>query len=352
MGARDHIAAEAPEDPAAGLPSDLSGDASDAADAGEAYDTADAADAADEPAAPDAPAETAGAPMWLDEIGPCGTASGFLQADPRHPMLFVRRRRPVLLVTFDNLSNVGDRAPGRLPWAYKFARDNRICHLGVYAHLPDWYRDADLIARLDKLAGEGFFEGYERCVFAGSSMGAFAALSFGRLAPGATVLAFNPQSTLDEALVPWETRYRAGRRQDWSLPMSDAAEAIAALGRAYVFYDPYFEPDRRHIARLTEAPGAGERLVTMKCWFSNHKSAVFLRKIEALKPVMHAALFGDLTEPEFYRLYRGRRRLPWYRGSLVHHFQKDGRSAMADRATRAFRGLIRREGRIGAGRGA
>lgn len=296
------------------------------------------------------PAAVPAQPMWLDEIGPCGTASGFLEADPRHPMLFVRRRRPVLLVTFDNLSNVSDRAPDRLPWAYKFARDNQVCHLGVYAHLPNWYRDAGLIARMQKLAEDGFFAGYERCVFAGSSMGAFAALAFGRLAPGAVVLAFNPQSTLDEALVPWETRYRAGRRQDWTLPLSDAAEGVADLGRAYVFYDPYFEPDGKHIARLVDAPGAGGRVMPMKCWFSNHKSAVFLRKIEALKPVMEAALFDELTAARFYTLYRGRRRLPWYRGSLVNYFEKAGRTAMAERATRAFRGNIREQGRIGAGR--
>lgn len=300
-----------------------------------------------------AKAEQAAPPMWLDEIGPCGTASGFLEADPRHPMLFVRRRRPVLLVTFDNLANVRDRSPDRLPWAYKFARDNQVCHLGVYAHLPNWYRDADLIARMQRLAETGFFAGYERCVFAGSSMGAFAALTFARLAPGAVVLAFNPQSTLDEALVPFETRYRAGRRQDWSLPFSDAAEAVADLGQAHVFYDPYFELDRKHIARLVEAPGAEGRVMPLKCWFSNHKSAVFLRKIDALKPVMQAALFGDLTAAEFYALYRGRRQLPWYRGSLVNYFEKDGRTAMAERATRAFRSNMReKKGRIGAERGA
>lgn len=309
--------------------------------------------AKDRQIAPEAePAGQPAQPMWLDEIGPCGTASGFLEADPRHPMLFVRRRRPVLLVTFDNLSNVNDRSPDRLPWAYKFARDNQVCHLGVYAHLPNWYRDAGLIDRMQRLADSGFFDGYERCVFAGSSMGAFAALTFARLAPGAVVLAFNPQSTLNEALVPWETRYRAGRRQDWTLPLGDAAEAMASLGRAHVFYDPYFEPDRKHIARLVDAPGAAGRVLPMKCWFSNHKSAVFLRKIEALKPVMQAALYGDLTAAEFYALYRGRRRLPWYRGSLVHYFEKDGRAAMAERATRAFRGNIREKGRIGAERGA
>lgn len=290
-------------------------------------------------------------PMWFDEIGPGGSAEGFLQADPRHPMLFVKRRRPVLMVTFDNLSNVNDRSPARLPWAYKFARDNQVSHLGVHANLPNWYRDAGLIERMQQMAAEGFFEGYERCVFTGSSMGAFAALSFARLAPGAHVLAFNPQSTLDEALVPWEERYETGRRQDWSLPLSDAADAITDLGRAFVFYDPYFEPDQRQTDRLIAAPGAASRLVLMKCWFSNHKSAVFLRKLDALKPIMQEALFGELTERQFYNLYRRRRRLPWYRGSLTSYFEKGGRSAMARRATIAFRSNLRRHGRIGADRG-
>jgi len=322
-----------------------------------ARDNAEERPEAEAPAADgvaDAPQESATegepAPAWLDEIGPCGSASGFLHADPRHPMLYVRRLRPVLLVTFDNLSNVNDRAPGRLPWAYKFARDNQVSHLGVYAHLPNWYRDAGLIEEMQKLAAEGFFSGYERCVFAGSSMGAFGALTFARLAPGATVLAFNPQSTLDEALVPWEARYRTGRRQDWSLPLSDAAGAVADLGRAYVFYDPYFQPDQRHTDRLLAAPGGAERVQPMKCWFSNHKSAVFLRKIEALKPVMHAALFGDLTAGKFYALYRDRRRLPWYRGSLAKYFAENGRDAMAERATAAFRANLRKHGRIGTDR--
>jgi len=294
--------------------------------------------------AADAP-ETIEKPMWFDEIGPGGSASGFIQADLRHPALFVKRRRPVLLVTFDNLSNVNDRSPARLPWAYKFARDNQVSHLGVYANLPNWYRDEGLIARLEKLAVDGFFEGYERCIFTGSSMGAFAALTFARLAPGAMVLAFNPQSTLDPSLVPWETRYRTGRRQDWTLPMSDAAEAIGAVGRAHVFYDPYFAPDQGHVDRLLAAPGAAERLTLMKCWYSSHKSAVFLRKIDALKPVMTEGLFGDLTGARFYDLYRGRRRLPWYRGALAQYFEKNGRHAMADRATAAFQKIAQAQGK-------
>lgn len=271
-------------------------------------------------------------PLWFPELMPGGRGEGFLEKTHAHSLMFVARSAPYLLVTLDNLSNVRDRSPLRLPWAYKFARDHKASHLGVFAHRPDWYREEGLIARMQRLADDGFFEGYDRVVFAGSSMGAYGALAFSSLVPGAHVLAFNPQSTLNPALVPWEERYAKGQAQDWKLPLGDAGDLLARAGQVSVFYDPYFAPDQRHFDRLN-----GPNVVGFKCWFSNHKSAVFLRKIGALKPVMEAGLFGDLNATEFYRLYRGRRQLPWYKGSLQNYFTAKNRDAMALRVQTAFR---------------
>lgn len=278
------------------------------------------------------PKDAAVYPLWFAELMPGGGGSGFLEKTRRHSLMFVERRQPRLLVTFDNLSNVRDTSPLRLPWAFKFARDHKVSHLGVFAHRPDWYRDMGLIDRMSRLAGEGFFDGYERVLFAGSSMGAFGALVFSSLVPGAHALAFNPQTTLNPEIVPWEERFARGRAQDWSLPLSDAAALMERQGRVDVLYDPDFEPDRLHVNRLD-----GPTLRRFKCWFSNHKSAVFLRKIDALKPVMEAALFDELTEPDFYRLYRARRRLPWYAGSLSARAEEKGHSDMAARVRPAFR---------------
>ncbi len=275
-------------------------------------------------------------PLWFPELVPSGQGTGFLEKTNAHSLLFIARSAPQLLVTFDNLSNVRDRSPLRLPWAYKFARDEKVSHLGILAHRPDWYREQGLISRMQKLGNDGFFDGYERVLFAGSSMGAFGALSFSSLVPGAHVLAFNPQSTLDTDLVPWEKRYRNGRAQDWSLPLSDAAVLLDRAGKVCVFYDPYFEPDRRHFERLP-----GNNVVGLKCWFSKHKSAVFLRKIDTLKPIMARALFGELTEEYFYQLYRKRRQLPWYIGSLEAYFKNSGRASMSKKARKAFRRIKR-----------
>jgi len=292
------------------------------------------------PETPDAPLEVAlpdiAQPLWFPELSPGGKGEGFFEKGPRHSLMFVRRVRPILFVSFDNLSNVNDNGPERGPWAYKFAREMLVSHLGVMAHGKMWYRDAGLIARMQKLADDGFFEQFERVVFSGSSMGAFAALVFSSLAPGAHVLAFNPQTTLDPELVPWEDRYWIGTRQDWTLPFSDARDTLAQAAQVSVFYDPYFDPDRRHFERID-----GPNVTAYKCWYSSHKSAVFLRKIDALKPVMTAGLFGELTPGQFYKLYRRRRELRWYAGALEGYFLARDRPETAAKARMQFRRLKR-----------
>lgn len=271
-------------------------------------------------------------PRWLDELRPGGAGEGFMEKYLRHSLMFIKRPVRRLLVTFDNLSNVGDTSVEREPWAFKFAQDTNISHLGIMAHVSDWYRDPVLIERMQALAKDGFFDGYDRVVFAGVSMGGFASIAFGSLVPGAHAVAINPQSTLDEGLVPWESRYENGRRQDWTLPLSDAAALTKGFARVNIFYDPYHDLDQAHVDRFS-----GDNIHIFNCRYSNHKTAVFLRKIDALKPVMQQAIFGELTEQEFYQLYRGRRDLPWFRGALAAYFEGKGQSDRAERVTTLFR---------------
>ncbi len=279
-------------------------------------------------------------PRWLDDLRPGSEGEGFLEKYLRHSLMFVRRPVNRLLVTFDNLSNVGDSSVEREPWAFKYAQDVNISHLGVMAHVSDWYRDAELIERMQKLAADGFFDGYDRVIFAGVSMGGYAAIAFASLVPGAHVISVNPQSTLDPDLVPWETRYENGQRQDWTLPLPDASRLTAGLGPVNIFYDPYHTLDQQHVDRFQ-----GDNIRVFSCWFSNHKTAVFLRKIDALKPVMGHCIFDELTPSAFYRLYRARRYLPWYRGSLSSYFREKGRIELGMRIDKAFRRRFRRKQR-------
>jgi len=247
------------------------------------------------------------APPWFVELYPGGEGTGFLHKMARHSAIFHQRDPSRLIVSLDNIANANDLSFAREPWGWKFFRDEGWSHLGIIARTKAWYRDSEIISYLENKAHEGFFEGFDQVVFAGASMGGFGALAFSALAPGSTVIAFNPQTTLDEELVPWETRYRFGRVQDWSLPFSDAAETIRAAGQVYVFYDPFFDLDRQHAVRLQ-----GPNTLLLKTWFSNHFAAPMLRKSGILKPVMQEAMAGTLKADEYYDALRVRRNLPMY----------------------------------------
>src|SRR6056297_2018422 len=94
-------------------------------------------------------------PRWFDDLRPGAEGEGFLIKTLRHSLLCAQRKSDRLLVTFDNLSNVNDDKTEREPWAYKFAQDEGLAHLGIMAHVSDWYRDAALMERFEKMAAGG-----------------------------------------------------------------------------------------------------------------------------------------------------------------------------------------------------
>lgn len=274
-------------------------------------------------------------PPWFVELYPGGDGRGFLEKMDHHAITFHERSYKMLVISFDNIATVNDLSFAREPWGWKFFRDQGWSHMGVICRTKAWMRDAEIIDYLQQKSDSGFFSKFDRVVLTGSSMGGFAALVFSQLIHGATVVAYNPQSTLDERLVPWETRYGMGRNQDWDLPYGDGAEAVKTVGKAYVFYDPFFELDKKHAARL-----AGPNTVFLKTWFSNHFAAPMLRKLGLLKPVMLATADGSLTPDAYYKMFRARRTLPWYmrgieeRGSEAH-------PELCAAARRRFRALRR-----------
>lgn len=275
-------------------------------------------------------------PPWFAEIYPGGDRQGFFTRLKNHAIVHIERDPDTLIVTFDNISNVHDISHGRAPWAYRFVRGAGYSHLAVIARRKDWYRDSQVIDELRGLADRGLFARYKKVVMAGTSMGGFAAMAFASLAPGCTVLAYSPQTTLDRDLVPWEGRFGMGRKRNWSLPHSDAAFEIQDARRVYVLYDPFFAPDVRHADRLE-----GDNVVLLKSWFAGHFSAVFMRRAELIKPLFQMAIDGTLTEPAYYRLLRGRRSLQWYRKALEKRALTTGHDRLARRVGPAFKRLRR-----------
>jgi len=264
------------------------------------------------------------APRWLADLRRSDNRRGFYHSDDMFAAQFSDRGKDALVISFDNLSSVGDKSLGREGWGYPFYRGEGWSHLGVMAFERHWFRNEALFDYMEDLAARGFFEGYKRVMFTGTSMGAYAATAFCRLAPGSTVVAFSPQSTLDKALVPWEKRFGSGRRQDWTGRYRDAPDCTAEAAAVYILYDPYFAPDRKHAERYH-----GDNVHHLKCWYADHKTALFMKRAEILKPVVQSALAGTLTQAAYYQLYRERRKLPWYLNGLCDHLLDAGHTKLA-----------------------
>jgi hypothetical protein len=236
------------------------------------------------------------------------TKGAFFLELPHHVITYMPGQGQRLVVSWDNLAAFRDGGPLREPWGQTFLMAQGWDVLGVLIKRKDWYRDADLIAALESLRDDGLFRRFPQVSMYGSSMGAFAALAFAPLAPGCTVMAFAPQTSLDQRVVPFEARYPAAiRATDWTLPYSDAATGVQAAARAYVAYDPHEREDRLHADRLQ-----GPQVIRLPMRHMGHKLPPALMKMKALKSVSLAALSGDLTPASFAQTLRARRAsMPW-----------------------------------------
>ena len=218
------------------------------------------------------------------------------------------RRSDTLLVTFDNLSSVGQQSPPQ-PWLQVRAAQAGTSILGLMASRKDWYRNDDTRRLITALAAAGFFKDFKRIIFTGASMGGFAALTYAALVPGSTVLAFSPQSTLARHLVPFDKRYRyAQKAWDWTTPAHlDAATTAAA--EVYLVYDPFVPEDKLHAARIT-----GPQVRHIHTGHLGHRAIRLMKPNNALQLLIEQVAQNCFDAPAFARAMRGRRsELPWQR---------------------------------------
>jgi pimeloyl-ACP methyl ester carboxylesterase len=234
---------------------------------------------------------------------------GFCRVMTHHIAAHLPTGHRRLVVTFDNLAS-NRETDRRYPWGHGFLADKGWDILGVMALRWDWFRHPDLWDLFDELRDTGFFAGYDHVAFYGASMGGYGALSFASAAPGCTVLAFAPQSSLDRAIVPFEKRYKV--LGDWTGRYADAADGARAARQAYIAFDPRVKPDLAHVMRLD-----GANVVQLRMPGVGHKVPPALQRMGILKPVALAALEGALDMQAFHRHYRARRQsIPWVIGLL------------------------------------
>jgi hypothetical protein len=230
-------------------------------------------------------------------------------------------------VTFDHLQASYDADGLPEPWAAKFVQKHGWSLLGIVSKKHVWFREDALHDVLDALKSSGFFAGFRRVVFAGGSKGGYGALAFSSLSPGATVIAINPQSTLDIELVPWERRYPVAR---WTPRFRDGAEESRSAKDVFVFYDPCCEPDRMHAERLSSP-----NVTAFKCKYLEHGIATCFQKMGILQPVMEGAISGTLTPARFWQLYRARRKARRFARNMLDQAIRRGHFRLAEMLCRS-----------------
>ncbi|MGO4907553.1 hypothetical protein ACEN2J_04385 [Pseudorhodobacter sp. W20_MBD10_FR17] len=265
----------------------------------------------------------------------CHATEGAFFIETEHHMLAYLPGKKRLVVTFDNLASDRD-VEARQPFACQLVQRKGWAILGVMVKRKDWFQCPHLKTALLGLQSAGLFAGYDNVSMYGASMGGFGAAVFAPLAPGCTVLAFAPQSTLDGKVVPFERRYRYGRGLgDWSAPFNDAAVGVQSAGCAYLIYDPVVEGDKLHALRMV-----GEGVTLLPVPHFSHKIPPMLMRMGVLKEVAVLGMKGALDPLTFRRLMRSRRGAVPYLLNLLESALAKGHVSMAERAAKRALTLV------------
>ncbi|SFK97194.1 hypothetical protein SAMN04488036_103451 [Shimia haliotis] len=278
--------------------------------------------------------EKSHAPEWLSDLRLSGHAHGFYHSMPNYGCSYVARSQEHLLISFDNLSSVSENPVERGPWGYGFVRKAGWSHLGVMTYVPAWYRDETLHDYLTSLRDSGFFARFKNVTLFGTSMGAYAACAFASLVPGCRVAAFSPQSTLSKRLVPWEPRYPAGRRADWTGAFVDGSKEVAAAEKAWIFYDPYMPLDVKHVERFNSP-----NVHRVPLRNADHKTALVLRNGGVLSKVVRKIVEDEASVPAIHQLYRQCRTDNLYSSNLLKRAMTSGGPSRQNRVELALRSI-------------
>ena len=186
-----------------------------------------------------------------------------------------------------------------------------------------WFRDRHIYAYFDRLVDDGFFEDFEKVIFYGAGPSGYAAASFSVAAPGATVIAVQPQATLDPRVAEWDDRFRPHRRISFTDRYGYAPDMLDAANHAFVFYDPEVMLDAMHAALFTRANVTKLRMRDMGDALQGDLIAMGL-----LPEIFDMAALGDFSDAEFAKLYRARRSHPAYLRNLMAKLARDERDGL------------------------
>ncbi|MBE1298099.1 phosphoadenosine phosphosulfate reductase [Phycobacter azelaicus] len=257
---------------------------------------------------------------WKTRLAALSEELGLFQPlGMRHCASFIDEGN-TLLVTFETIQGIQNLSDLAQPLGFDLVRNLGWSHLCLISDGDTWFRDDQVYAFFDQLVDDGFFEEFDKVVFYGAGPCGYAACAYSVAAPGATVVAIQPQATLDPRMTEWDERFVEMRRTSFTDRYGYAPDMLDAADHAFILYDPYERLDAMHAALFARSNVTRRRL-------PNFGDAVQTRLIEMeiLYQVISMVGSDKLSNEALTRLLRARRNNPAYLRNVMALLDKTDR---------------------------
>jgi tetratricopeptide (TPR) repeat protein len=247
--------------------------------------------------------------------------------------------RDELVVTFTGRQAVPQYEIG---FGENYLKKRKISALHFASKDNHWWQTPEAHQAIALFKSQGLIGPGKRITLYGSSMGGYAALILSRAFKASRVVAFSPQYSIDAKRVPFESRWRA-YADKLSFDFDDMAAGIDPDADIKAVFDPFFEPDRKHV-ELVESHRPIERVPVC---FAGHNTARVLEELGIITSVIDSLLLGDFNRAGFQEQYRALRpasSLFWY--GLADALSKHRHDAGALFAITAAAKIMMRSGRM------
>lgn len=257
---------------------------------------------------------------WKTRLLAQADANGMSQLlGAKHFATFIDQSE-TLLVTFETIQGIRALSETAQPFGFDMVKAQGWSHLCLISDGDTWFRDPDVYTFFDQLIDDGFFEDFDRVLFYGAGPCGYAAAAFSVAAPGATVVAIQPQATLDPRMTEWDDRFVEMRRTSFTDRYGYAPDMVDAANRAFVIYDPRQGLDAMH-STLFERPN----VTRLRMAHMGTQLQTRLIEMQILYRILTLAGKGRMSEMAFARLYRARRDNLGYLRNLLAHLDSEDR---------------------------
>ena len=239
---------------------------------------------------------------WLAEIEAMGEERGYFEPLGGRHSAILTDEGTTLVVTFETIDDIRATLPDQMPMGWELVRENGWSNLCLLAHEDSWFRDRTVFGYFDRLVEDGFFEEFERVVFYGAGMCGYAAAAFSVVAPDVTVIAVQPQATLDPTRTEWDRRFPKMRRTRFSDRYGFAPDMVEVADSVFVLYDPEITEDAMHAALFN-----GDNVHHIRSRWLGSDMARALWEMGVTRELVELAADGALTETACYTALRARR---------------------------------------------